>query len=120
MHTVSETHSFRRASAAAGMTPEEVDDLVNYIAEHPMAGDEMSGTGGCRKVRRAGKGKGKSGGYRVITFYTGDQIPVFLLTVFSKGERPTLTKREQNQLAAITRAIVEEYRTRVVKVGGER
>ena len=30
-------------------------------------------------------GKGKSGDYRVITFYSGDDIPVFLLNIFGKG-----------------------------------
>lgn len=67
------------------------------------------GTGGCRKVRVAGRGKGKSGGYRTITFYSGIGIPVFLITVFSKGERANLTKAECNQLATLTRAIKAEY-----------
>ena len=35
-----------------------------------------------RKVRIAAKGKGKRGGGRVISFYTGPDIPVFLLNVF--------------------------------------
>lgn len=34
----------------------------------------------------AGKGKGKSGGYRVITFFSGTDIPVFLLNVFARNE----------------------------------
>lgn len=46
-------------------------DIVCYLAADPMAGDEIAGTGGCRKVRFAGRGNGKSGGYRTITFYTG-------------------------------------------------
>jgi hypothetical protein len=56
-----------------------------------MAGDEIPGTGGCRKLRVAGRGKGKSCGYRTITFYSGESMPVFLLTVFSKGERSDLS-----------------------------
>ena len=85
LHTVCETHSFRRAANHAGLTREEVEDLVTYLAANPMAGDEMSGTGGCRKFRLAGRGKGKSGGYRTITFYSGPMIPVFLITIFSRG-----------------------------------
>jgi len=30
--------------------------------------------------------KGKSGGYRVTTYFAGDDVPAFLLTVFGKGE----------------------------------
>ena len=87
MHTVAELRSFRRAAERAGMTDDEIADLVSFLAENPMAGDEMTGTGGCRKLRLAGRGKGKSGGYRTITFYSGQAMPVYLSTVFSKGER---------------------------------
>jgi hypothetical protein len=38
------------------------------MAAKPDAGDEIRGTGGARKIRFAAKGKGKSGGVRVITF----------------------------------------------------
>jgi mRNA-degrading endonuclease RelE of RelBE toxin-antitoxin system len=61
----------------AGLSDKERTDIVNFIAYNPDAGDEIKGTGGARKIRFAGKGKGKSGGYRVITFYSGDDIPVF-------------------------------------------
>jgi hypothetical protein len=117
MHTVLQTHAFVRAAAEAGMSEDEVDDLVSYIAANPTAGEVIKETGGCRKVRVAGKGKGKSGGYRTITFYSGTELPIFLITVFSKGEKVNLTKRERRQLAQRTKALVEEYRSRVVQVG---
>ncbi|WP_158931131.1 type II toxin-antitoxin system RelE/ParE family toxin [Acidisphaera sp. S103] len=116
MHTVCETHSFQRAAKDAGMSTDEITDLINYLAVNPMAGDEMAGTGGCRKLRVAGRGKGKSGGYRTITFYSGQMMPVFLITVFSKGEKANLTKAECNQLALLTQTIVSEYKKRIVKV----
>lgn len=115
LHTVCETHSFRRAADRAGLSREEVEDLVTYLAANPMAGNEMPGTGGCRKVRLAGRGKGKSGGYRSITFYSGKTIPLFLITVFSKGERADLSPKERGQLAAMTKALVAAYSTRVVR-----
>jgi len=87
-----------------------------YLASNPAAGDEMAGTGGCRKVRVAGRGKGKSGGYRTITFYTGPDIPLFLLAVFSKGDRANLNQEERNGLAGLTKVILAEYRGRVVNV----
>ncbi len=43
------------------MTEAEVRALIDHLATHPMAGDVMQGTGGCRKLRWAGKGKGKRG-----------------------------------------------------------
>lgn len=120
MHAVCELHSFRRAADDAGMTEDEVRRLIDCLAQNPLAGDEMAGTGGCRKLRWSGRGKGKSGGYRIITFYTGIDIPVFLITVFSKGERADLSKGERNGLAGIAAALVAEYSKRVVKVSGKR
>lgn len=64
------------------------------------------------RVRVAGRGKGKSGGYRTITFYSGESMPVFLLTVFSKGERSDLSQAERNDLAALTKVVASEYRKR--------
>jgi hypothetical protein len=80
------------------------------LADHPEAGDEIGGTGGARKVRVAGRGKGKSGGYRVITFYSGEDVPVFLLAVYSKGDRANLSKAERNELKGILGDVVREYR----------
>jgi len=49
-------------------------------------------------VRFAGKGKGKSGVYRVITFFSGMDIPVFLLNIFAKNEKTDLTEKERHVL----------------------
>ncbi len=61
--------------------------IVDFFATHPNAGEEMPGTGGARKVRFARPGEGRRGGYRVITFFSGADIPVFLLSVFAKNEK---------------------------------
>lgn len=70
----------------------------------------MVGTGGARKLRWAAHGRGKSGGVRVITFYSGPPVPVFLLTVFGKGEKANLTQAERNELREVLRDLVAEYR----------
>lgn len=107
------TKLFEIAAKQGGMTADENADLVAFLAENPLAGDELAGTGGCRKVRVAGRGKGKSGGYRTITFYSGEAMPVYLLTVFSKGEKSSLTTRETAALKAITRNTVAEHQKRM-------
>lgn len=84
------------------MGEEEREALVGIIANNPTAGDLMQGTGGCRKLRFKKPGTGKSGGYRIITYFGGDDIPVFLLTVFGKNERANLNKAERNALANLT------------------
>jgi hypothetical protein len=115
MHTVSETHAFRRQAEASGMNEDEIDELIFYLAANPNAGAPIPGTGGCRKLRVAAGGRGKRGGYRTITFYSGTEMPVFLIAVFAKGERADLTAKERSALGVITKAIVAEYKCRVVK-----
>ncbi len=68
MQTVIETEAYLKDAKRAGLSEQERMAIVEYLAGHPEAGDEIQGTGGARKVRFAGQGKGKRGGYRVITF----------------------------------------------------
>lgn len=71
MHSVVETPDYLADARHAEVTEVERGRIVILLAANPMAGDEIPGTGGARKLRFAGRGKGKSGGYRVITFYSG-------------------------------------------------
>jgi mRNA-degrading endonuclease RelE of RelBE toxin-antitoxin system len=71
LHTVIETPSFLHDARALGLRENERLAIVTWVAANPSDGDSIEGTGGARKLRFAGKGRGKSGGYRVITFYSG-------------------------------------------------
>ena len=64
-------------------------------------------------MRIAGRGKGKSGGYRTVTFYSGEAMPVYLLTVISMGEKASLMAGESAALKAITKNIVAEHQKRM-------
>lgn len=77
---------------------------------HPEAGDIIKGTGGARKLRFGFRGKGKSGGVRVITYYGGDDIPVFLLDVYDKTVKINLTQAERNALKVELASMAEQYR----------
>ncbi|MCA6112506.1 type II toxin-antitoxin system RelE/ParE family toxin [Bradyrhizobium cenepequi] len=70
----------------------------------------MEGTGGCRKVRFAGRGKGKSGGYRTVHYLAGDDVPVLLLALINKGERANLSKAERNALRIELEGYAVDYR----------
>jgi hypothetical protein len=105
MKTVIQTQSFLTSVRDAGLSEEFQAFIVQTIADDPMMGVVIAGTGGCRKCRWPGRGKGKSGGYRVITYFGGGDIPVFLLTVFSKGERTNLSRAERNELAKLAKTL---------------
>jgi hypothetical protein len=70
----------------------------------------MQGTGGARKLRWGAKGKGTRGGARVITYYGGLDLPVFLLAIFAKGERANLTRAERNELREVLASLAVKYR----------
>jgi hypothetical protein len=110
MHAVVETHSFRRAANAAGVSEVERLAIIDLLAADPKAGDLMEGTGRARKLRFAAKGKGKSGGYRIITFFAAQDVPVFLLDIFAKGEKVNLSKAERNELKGILGRLADEWR----------
>jgi hypothetical protein len=54
----------------------------------------------CFKIRIAiaSKGKGKSGGARIITNFVIQEKTVFLLTIYDKSEKENITDKELNLL----------------------
>ena len=112
MQTVVETEEFLRAARKMAMSDEERRELISVLAVTPMIGDEIAGTGGMRKLRLAAKGKGKSGGYRVITFFSGADIPVFLITAYAKSQKDNISDKDKNTLKALSDAIVKTYKRR--------
>jgi mRNA-degrading endonuclease RelE of RelBE toxin-antitoxin system len=76
------------------------DDLLTQIKvleENPTAGDPIPGWNReVWKVRIASTDvkKGKSAGYRLIYFWRADQMKVYLLTAYFKGEKSDVTRSE--------------------------
>jgi hypothetical protein len=112
MHGVILTHSFEKQARRAGLSEEELMEIVAAIAADPMGGDLVVGAGGARKMRHAGRGHGKSGGYRTVHYFGGEDVPLFLLGLINKGEKANLTKAERNELAAILPRIAAAYKER--------
>jgi hypothetical protein len=115
MHVVAELPGFAAAVRAAGLADDERARIIDRIAADPEAGDLIAGTGGARKVRFAKRGMGKRGGYRVITFYSGPEVPVFLITIFAKSERVDLSQAERNAMKRELAGLVEDYRRGVMR-----
>ncbi len=83
-NTVVETESFIKQSAALWSTV-ELEDLKDYIARNPLAGDEIRGTGGLRKLRWGRAGMGKRGGARVVYYYHNETAPIYLFMAYAKA-----------------------------------
>ena len=111
MQTVAETPTFIRQTDRL-FTEEERKELVDYLADHPTAGDEIPGTGGVRKLRFAALGRGKRGGARVIYFYGGEDIPIYALLAYAKSAKTDLSSAERRAAAGIAAAIKRTERER--------
>jgi mRNA-degrading endonuclease RelE of RelBE toxin-antitoxin system len=88
------------------LSESERKDVIDYLSEHPKAGDIMEGTGGIRKIRWSRANKGKSGGVRVIYYYHDERIPLYLLTMFGKNERANLSKADRNALGRLVGILI--------------
>ncbi|MHB8405681.1 MAG: type II toxin-antitoxin system RelE/ParE family toxin [Gammaproteobacteria bacterium] len=81
-----------------------------FIRRAELTGDEIIGMGGVRKMRFAAKGKGKSGGVRVIYYYCAPNMPIYALLIYGKNERADLTAEQRKSVAAFAAAIKAERR----------
>lgn len=120
MHSVVETEVFARSCRRAGLGDDEKSEIIEALAADPTAGDLIVGTGGARKLRFPAPGRGKRGGYRVVTYYCAEDVPVFLMDIFVKGERVDLSQAERNELKKILRTVADDYRGSVRKLAKKR
>ena len=87
------------------LVKEHSDDVLLEIQSDLLAnskrGKVVEGTAGVRKARVANpaRGKGKSGGFRYLSFYIEQDGQIFLLMIFSKDEQDDLTGEQKKKLA---------------------
>lgn len=80
---------FKRLAKKYHSLRQDIASWKQEIQENPLVGDDLGG--GVRKIRMAiaDKGKGKSGGARILTLnvmVSEDGMNVTLLTIYDKGE----------------------------------
>ena len=108
MHTVVETPTFLASAAKAGMTESERVAAIGLISVNPAAGEIVPGGGGVRKVRVPGRGKGKSGGNRVLTYYMTVNEPVYLISVINKDKIANLNDAQLAVVKSVAKDIRDE------------
>ena len=109
LNTVAFTQAFLNQASDEGMGETEMNALVALLSADPTAGELIVGSGGCRKVRIARKGGGKSGGFRVVTFFAPRDMPVYVVAVLAKGSRANFTASEVAAMAAFAKRILAAY-----------
>ena len=107
--TVVDLKSYQR-DADRIFTHDERDKLVEFIATNPDYGKVIPDTGGVRKIRWCTNRRGKRRGARVIYYFRDLNMPVFMLAVYAKGEKISLTVREKKEMRRLVDELVEQYR----------
>jgi len=84
---------------------EEYKTLIEELSNNPEKGTPLGNNLYKIRLAIASKGKGKSGGARVITYLKTEQGNVYLLSIYDKGEKDTIS---DNEIKAILNSEVEE------------
>jgi mRNA-degrading endonuclease RelE of RelBE toxin-antitoxin system len=101
-YSIIPTHRFekelKRLSKKFPSLKKEFARLIAEIADNPETGTSLGNN--CYKIRLAiaSKGKGKSGGARVITYLYVETDSVYLLTIYDKGEKADLKIGELKEM----------------------
>ena len=85
------------------LSDDEYADLQSFLLKYPKAGAVIRQTSGVRKLRWKIRGKGKSGGIRVIYYFKVSEDEIWMLTVYGKSERESIPSH-------ILKKIVEEIK----------
>ena len=107
MHSVVETAVFSRRADAL-LSGAERAELIATLANNPLAGDVIPGTGGVRKLRFGAGGRGKRGGFRVVYYLLNENLPIVAIILYGKNEQVDLTAEEKRGAAAIVSALKAE------------
>lgn len=83
------------------LSDDEYRGLQSQLIERPDAGVVIRGSGGVRKIRWKARGKGKSGGIRVIYFWASLDRQIFLLTLYGKGEKENLSSGDLKRVVRL-------------------
>jgi mRNA-degrading endonuclease RelE of RelBE toxin-antitoxin system len=101
IHTISPfDKQLKRLSKKYPSIKNDIAKLGSELSENPVLGVEIFPN--CYKIRLAiaSKGKGKSGGARVITHIHISKTTVYLLSIYDKSERNNISDNEIRELLA--------------------
>lgn len=84
--------------------------LQVHLSIRPESGDIIKGSGGIRKLRWRGSGRGKRGGIRVIYYFLTENEQIYMLYAYPKSKKDALTKDAltKEQLEQLKQLVIEQ------------
>ncbi|WP_428657355.1 type II toxin-antitoxin system RelE/ParE family toxin [Runella sp.] len=88
---------FKRLAKKFRTLTEELEELIAELETNPGKGTDLGSGLHKIRLRSKSKGGGKSGGFRVITYYIEKKTDieiVYLISIYDKSEFSTIEKNE--------------------------
>jgi len=78
----------------------DVLELANELEKNPTMGTDLGNNSFKIRIKNSDNNKGKSAGYRVITYCINDEKEVYLITIYFKSEKENILDLELKELIA--------------------
>ena len=72
--------------------------LANALEKNPTIGTDLGNNTFKIRIKNSDNNKGKSAGYRVVTYCIHDEKEVYLVTIYSKAEKENILEIELKEL----------------------
>ena len=76
----------------------DVLELANELEKNPTMGTELGNNTFKIRIKNSDNNRGKSAGYRIVTYCINEQNEVFLVTIYSKSEKENILDLELKEL----------------------
>jgi len=76
----------------------DIKSISDELSENPFLGVEIGTNTYKVRVKNSDNNKGKSGGYRVITYVVDEENNIFLVTIYSKSEQNNILNMDLKEL----------------------
>jgi len=76
----------------------DILELANQLESNPMMGTNLGDNTFKIRVKNSDLNKGKSGGYRVITYCINENCELFLITIYTKSKQENILDTELTEL----------------------
>ncbi|WP_426034189.1 addiction module toxin RelE [Cypionkella sp. TWP1-2-1b2] len=113
--TIAELTHVRRELDSV-LTEDEKDRMIDWLALNPTAGDIIVATNGVRKCRWSYGRQGKRGGLRILYYFRDLNMPIYILAVYKKNEKLSITAGEKQMMRKLVEELVDVYAAKRVQV----
>ena len=76
----------------------DVLEIANKLENNPTIGINLGNNTFKIRLKNSDNNKGKSAGYRIITYFVNEEKEVFLVTIYSKSEKENILDLELKEL----------------------